>query len=88
MGRHVHSATATCSVPWGICPVCTLPLGLSAGQTWCEWCGQTWAEGERAPCPDPATVEVHDATGAAAWMCRAHADCCLRALARDQEPLP
>lgn len=89
------SPDALCTVPWPICPFCAYPLAESAGRSWCEHegclaatgralVGTDWASSERTPCPDRASELVTDHTGAAAWMCRAHA----LAFHRAYRPIP
>jgi hypothetical protein len=65
---------STCGVAWPVCPTC-LGEGLlvSGGRARCPVCGGTWAEAERAPCPDPGTVALADTAGAKGLVCASHA---------------
>lgn len=63
-----------CGVPWPVCPVCLGEgLSVSAGRATCDRCGGSWPEGERVPCPAPATVVLSDAAGEKGRVCESHA---------------
>lgn len=70
------SASGTCSIPWGICPVHGNTLQSSGGRSWCTrpGCGRSWNY-DRAwlPCAERAAFTLGDDSGATAPVCAGHA---------------
>lgn len=72
----IGGETATCGVPWGICPEHGRSLRSSAGRTWCTafGCTRSWDYDRLdTPCPEPVWAEVTFAEGETARWCEAHA---------------
>lgn len=70
------SASGTCSIPWGVCPVHGNTLQSSGGRSWCSrpGCGRSWNY-DRAwlPCAERAAFTLGDNSGATAPVCTGHA---------------
>lgn len=65
---------SVCGIVWPVCPDCLgEPLYSSAGVSRCPRCLRRFADSERMPCPDAATVMVRDSMGGGGKMCRSHA---------------
>lgn len=66
--------SSACGIAWAVCPDCLgEPLYSSAGVSRCPRCRRRFADAERMPCPDAATVMLRDSEGGGGRMCRSHA---------------